>query len=417
MKRSNPATILSVTIIAFFLMTGVSLPADWTLGTDTIYVNDTKVGIGTTTPGYTLDVNGSARITTQLQTTSSFYENSGLYRYYRRSWDVGYQDYMHYYLTLFEKPTATTGEAMTVVDGDLTVVRSNGLGVTVAAHVVAERGYSNAVRWNVENRGGTKVEIVEVPYNSKTWIALHWYVAANAHYASIDMRTLASNWDKLGLGIFKSSSAIHSSLANSTPFDTSFSGGNVGIGTATPVYKLDVIGDMALRGDTFYLGENQSPAIIRTKVYGGAIKIRGDSATSDRYVQLGYTDNANNYYPTLTADTNGNVGIGTTSPNYKLDVLGTIRATEVKVETGWSDYVFDKNYALPSLAQVESYIKDNKHLPEIPSAKEIQDSGLSVAEMMAKQMQKIEELTLYVIEQNKQINQMKNELAELKKQN
>jgi hypothetical protein len=76
--------------------------------------------------------------------------------------------------------------------------------------------------------------------------------------------------------------------------------------------------------------------------------------------------------------------------------------------------VFDKDYALPSLTQVESYIEKNKHLPDIPSAKEVKENGLSVAEMMAKQMQKIEELTLYVIKQNRQLDTLAEENQNLK---
>ena len=112
----------------------------------------------------------------------------------------------------------------------------------------------------------------------------------------------------------------------------------------------------------------------------------------------------------------GNVGIGTINPgNFKLAVQGKIGAREVVVtQAAWADHVFGDNYTLPSLIQVETYIKENKHLPDIPSAKEVKEEGLSIAEMMAKQMQKIEELTIYVIEQNKRIESLEKELAKKK---
>jgi hypothetical protein len=84
-------------------------------------------------------------------------------------------------------------------------------------------------------------------------------------------------------------------------------------------------------------------------------------------------------------------------------------AREVKVTQGiiWPDYVFKKNYKLLSLKETESFIIENGHLPEIPSADEIKISGLSLADMLTLQMKKIEELTLYVIEQQKQIEELK----------
>ena len=101
------------------------------------------------------------------------------------------------------------------------------------------------------------------------------------------------------------------------------------------------------------------------------------------------------------------VGIGTTSPQYTLSVNGTIQAKEVRVETGWSDFVFDKNYKLRTLNEVEKYINQNHHLPEIPSASDIQKNGLALADVQTKMMQKIEELTLYIIQLQKEIDALK----------
>ena len=125
-----------------------------------------------------------------------------------------------------------------------------------------------------------------------------------------------------------------------------------------------------------------------------------------------YTTNAgtNTFSERLRIDDSGNVGIGTTSPDNKLDVLGIIRANEVIVETGWADYVFQDDYKLKPLSEVEAFIKENKHLPSVPSAVKIQDKGAHVAELMTKMMEKIEELTLYSIEQKKEIDELKRRL-------
>ena len=119
----------------------------------------------------------------------------------------------------------------------------------------------------------------------------------------------------------------------------------------------------------------------------------------------------------------GNIGIGIENPKERLEVNGTIRSKEVKIEaSGWSDFVFDKNYDLPKLSDVEKHINDKQHLPGIPSEEEVLENGISVGEMQAKLLQKIEESTLYVIEQDKKIKilqkeniSIKNELVNLKK--
>ncbi|WP_369014669.1 hypothetical protein [Flavobacterium anhuiense] len=106
----------------------------------------------------------------------------------------------------------------------------------------------------------------------------------------------------------------------------------------------------------------------------------------------------------------GNVGIGTTSPNNKLDVNGTIHSKEVKVDmTGWSDFVFKKDYALPTLDEVEKHIAEKGHLENIPSEEEVLKNGINLGEMNAKLLQKIEEMTLYMIEMKKENDEMKRE--------
>nr|MBA3705449.1 hypothetical protein [Bacteroidota bacterium] len=121
----------------------------------------------------------------------------------------------------------------------------------------------------------------------------------------------------------------------------------------------------------------------------------------------------NNRSNALTVLKNGNVGIGTTlasNPNgYRLAVNGMIGAKEIKVEISsstWADYVFDKEYKLKSLEEVEKFIGINKHLPNIPSAYEVETKGINLGEMNTMQMEKIEELTLYIIEINKKLSEL-----------
>lgn len=107
---------------------------------------------------------------------------------------------------------------------------------------------------------------------------------------------------------------------------------------------------------------------------------------------------------------------GTSNPgNYQLAVDGSIGAREVNVTTeGWADFVFSENYPLPTLQEVERYIKENKHLPEIPSAAEVKEKGINLGEMDARLLQKIEELTLHMIDMNKRINLLEEENKKLK---
>jgi hypothetical protein len=238
-----------------------------------------------------------------------------------------------------------------------------------------------------------------------------------------------------GVGVDKFS-ITNKGLTTSAPF-VILEGGNVGIGTTNPGAKLELSGT----------GGNQTPVLKITSTTGGSIFHWASSATAPnlvsgdhlihifgkamstrnsahvgfRYVGDGSASNTLSFglYAVddiMNINGNGNVGIGTTNPTNKLDVNGTIRAKEIKVESNWSDFVFEDSYNLPSLNHVASYIKENKHLPDIPSAKEVEKEGLSMSQMMAKQMQKIEELTLYLIAMKKENESQSKKIAALEKE-
>ncbi|MFT3868486.1 MAG: hypothetical protein QM715_08310 [Nibricoccus sp.] len=196
--------------------------------------------------------------------------------------------------------------------------------------------------------------------------------------------------------------------------------GNIGIGTTTPMQKLSVV------GGTFNVGSDGD--------YYGAWLSGGQSVDSylglgTWYSQAGYIKwfnaarrlaiyTTSSGEPVTLQENGGNVGIGTTSPGEKLSVNGRIRAKEVIVETtGWSDYVFADSYKLQSLSEVEQHIKTEKRLPGVPSAQEIAANGVSVGDMQAILLAKIEELTLQQIAQEKSLNSLQNEVFYLKAQN
>lgn len=176
--------------------------------------------------------------------------------------------------------------------------------------------------------------------------------------------------------------------------------GFVGIGTNSPQAKLHVAGNVQLSGN--YDGTNN----VQFVTGGGA------GNTWELYPQqtgFGIYNRNTGAWPLFITNDN-NVGIGNHFPvsGEKLAVNGKIRAHEIKVETSnWPDYVFAKDYLLPSLQETEKHIKEKGHLPGIPSAEEVKANGIDLGEMNAKLLQKIEELTLHLIEKDKQLDEQK----------
>jgi hypothetical protein len=158
--------------------------------------------------------------------------------------------------------------------------------------------------------------------------------------------------------------------------------------------------------------ETTAPFGLRTMIYGA-------SAIANRYITLQATDYATTDGGSIVLQPSiGNVGIGTTMPDEKLSVLGKIHANEVKVDLSvpGPDYVFKLDYKLPTLTEVKAYVDKNHHLPEIPSADDMAKNGLSLGDMNTKLLKKVEELTLYLIEKDKQFEEQKLALASVQKQ-
>ncbi|MEO9514042.1 MAG: hypothetical protein ABJN84_14830 [Flavobacteriaceae bacterium] len=186
---------------------------------------------------------------------------------------------------------------------------------------------------------------------------------------------------------------------------------NVGIGTASPGAKFHVYGSNVGSGNvlsSIMLGKHNGPEIQ------GVQESSDDDAQGLAFRVKSSYANADSNYEALRITRNGNVGIGTTSPDAKLAVNGDIHTKEVKVDLiGWPDFVFEKEYNLPSLQEVEIHIAENGHLRDIPSAKEVEENGIKLGEMNSKLLQKIEELMLYTIQQQKEIEALKEQNIQL----
>lgn len=273
-----------------------------------------------------------------------------------------------------------------------------------------------------------------------TLLRLHQYDAAILDHSLWDM-----DLDKYGSYTINSSSNPSGTFTNRF---TILRKGFVGIGTLTPEHKLQVIGDTDV-ADNLFVGERigigtQTPdqhlsifdadtPTLRFEREGSKwdyeIRATGGGNLVFRGGGDGTGDNGNGYWGDKMVITGrGRVGIGMSNvpgdmvltnangDDYLLYVKGGIRTEEVKVETGWCDYVFEEDYDLLPLEAVEDHIAAKGHLHNTPSAKVIESEGLELKAMTVNQQEKIEELFLHVIDLNKQLKALQAENELLKSQ-
>lgn len=172
--------------------------------------------------------------------------------------------------------------------------------------------------------------------------------------------------------------------------------GNIGIGTNTPTAQFHTTGSVRLAGVTADSTKNR----VLVSDTSGNLYYRNASTLTGPWLHLGGT----------VYDSTDNIAIGTNNPQgYKLAVNGTAIFTKAKVKTAgtWPDYVFERNYQLPDLKELEQYLRAHHHLPDIPDQNTVEREGIDVSEHAAALLKKVEELTLYAIRQDEQLAEQK----------
>jgi hypothetical protein len=288
----------------------------------------------------------------------------------------------------------------------------------ISASGTSSSAQFTAVSGNFGSAGGSNLSLLTSGTSRLTILNSNGFIGIGTTPSEM----LHVNGNVLSNGFFSSNGVFNS---NSTTLSLQTSGtgrltvlgsnGNVGIGTGSPEQKLHVAGDLLLDNGNSPTVHTGTGAYLHLAASGGQASglKAGGVLVADSY----------NYASPAKNDliVKGKVAIGTpvtTGANgYTLAVNGKIGAKDVQIErssNAWPDYVFAPSYTLPALSEVEAYVRQHRHLSEVPSAKEVEEKGHSVGDMDVILLKKVEELTLYIIEQQKQIDELKKKLEEKK---
>lgn len=327
--------------------------------------------------------------------------------------------------------TSTNGGNVTIHAGSFTTDNKQGGSITLQAGNVAS--YSGAGHITL-NAGvcGTNAGPGNIYLNAGT--AGKLYFGNTNNYFDVATQGLRLTGTMNAAAYQVNGAAVK--MWNTTGSKIYYSGGNVGIATSDPSRKLEIVTTadhdgikIRTTGDTYntridFEDADASQATIysvpKNNTFShlkNSLSLVARNGKDLKFLTCTDGDASSTSSLKLVVKNNGNVGIGTDNPTAKLTVKGQIvcsKATVLEV-TNIPDYVFDKDYKLMSLPEIESFVNEHKHLPEVPSAKEVQAKGLDLVEMNLALLKKVEEITLLMIEQNKTIQHLQAEVDELKK--
>ena len=332
----------------------------WSSGKGLYVIPSGNVGIGTTNPTSKLDVSGSFTHSSTLRSRGSTYTST----------------WMQFNEDQYGNSLILGGGGLTAIGSGESAnhIRNNVSAGTETLHLSSDNGLR--VTTNLQSGWASRVTALEIENNGNIGIGTTT-AATNLHISA----------GTSGDGILR----LESDTDNNNEGDNS---------------RIELLQDGGSLGA--YIGYNQD--------WVGATQ--PDNVF--RIVPRRLNTDDESAFVIKTTGTTGNIssfmGVGTADPDEKLTVAGTVKSKEVIVEeNAGADFVFEEGYDLPTLANIEQFIKANKHLEGIPSAEEMKANGVKVGELQIKLLQKIEELTLYAIEQEKRDQQKDKVIEELLK--
>jgi hypothetical protein len=234
-----------------------------------------------------------------------------------------------------------------------------------------------------------------------------WFVGPNMGNWEDDRFCLLADRSNKGLILATNGNVSIDSVSSAAPFTTLTVDGTIGFPTvSTPAMYVYPSGT----------SNPQKPLIVHSPGFPGYGLYYQDDG--DRFVMK---SSAADTTPSLVVDIDSNwvtIATDTPKPGYELSVNGQIVCEEILVQdsANWPDYVFDETYPLQPLDELEAHIKERRHLPGIPTASEVEKEGFSLGDMQKRMMEKIEELTLYVIDQNKKLSAQDERIRQLEAQ-